>query len=117
MGAVLEEPAFHEIPHKHTCEADEKQTDRKKNRRARSRKPNCYQCLQDREMNDIHAIGKIPIFRKVSEITPKAANENNPRYPENVENASREPMIEKKQTRRDSRYAAKMEFQLVKIQE
>jgi hypothetical protein len=104
------------MPHEPTCQTNHRYTDNKENGRIQSCESKRDQCLQDGEMNDIYSVREIAVFRKVSEITPEAKDEDNPRNPQDIEDTSCEPMVDEIQRCRDARNAPKVELECIEIQ-
>ena len=117
MRTARQEPALDQIPQDYRCQANQQEAEHQKQSRVEGCQPKRYQGLQYWPMNDIGPIREISVFRKMSEIAPESEDEDQPRYPEDVEDFSREKMVNKKQTCSDAGNAEEMGLQFVKIQQ
>src|ERR1035441_1275669 len=102
MRASRQEPFLDQVPHQQRGQANQENTQQQKNSRIECGEPKYNHDLQYRPMHNIDAIGEISIFRKVTQKAPEPKNEDDPGNPDNIQNASREPMVNEIQASRDA---------------
>jgi hypothetical protein len=116
MRTACQKSLLYQMPHEYRYQANQGNADEKENGRVQSSEPEGDQDLQYGPMNDIYAIREVPVLREVSEITPEAEHENHPGYPHDVEDATREKMVNKKQTCRDKGNGQEVALQPVEVE-
>lgn len=101
MGTGCQKPFLDQMPHEYGCQANQGEAREKEDSRTQAGEPKSNQGLQYGPVNDIYAIREIPAFREVPEVPPEAEDKNQPGYPKNVEDITREKVINKKEACRE----------------
>ena len=117
MGAAGQESLFDQVPHDKRRQCDRHQAHDKKDERIQFCKPESNQGLEYGPMDDVNAVGKIAVLRKIAKTTPEPENEYDPGDPKQVEDLTRKEAVREIQNDADASDRHEVQLQLVEIEQ